>query len=537
MRRNIVFQFWVQIIVLAASGSVTFSNGANVCIQWDDYHEGSTVVSHEDGTMMKKDSYLGNKGTYICRVENTDERQQPKYEVGTTIIRDDHAHECLLFHQFKPQQQISYSTFQIARGNKDICNYYWMPISYDVNPLNPNAVIIGQASGQSDKPNFVDIALCRHDLGDGVQRVGRMFRNGNLFGECGIHIDGEEVMIGGGYESLSAWLLSDEIDINHNETATFTEEQIETHQLLYSEITQRVDQFLEDEDKQLISKITGYPFDQLMCALEDPTIIGLSAMKDILSMKRFLPHQLNLQGLSLLRSVLAERMINARRDMYGLGQHPDAVEWEKEGVLLKDYDYYTHPDNRKEFQLLLQMCSASKPDHIPTKLTWVEKNVTANPNDTQLQAHIDTFHSVVKMWVYERGDVTIEKGPLHFMRGSARNNESKLRWIYSVTIPPSIEAIKEPSLRYNGNAILDKMPDEIRPVLPLKNFQRTLIIADTSGIHHRGPAIPGTVRKTIRVQDDMQGGIPRLDPFHWSGMESWKEINVCEETKCRLILN
>ena len=70
------------------------------------------------------------------------------------------------------------------------------------------------------------------------------------------------------------------------------------------------------------------------------------------------------------------------------------------------------------------------------------------------------------------------------------------------------------------------MPNEILPVLPLDDFERTLIIADTSGIHHRGYAKPGTIRRTIRVQDDMQGGIRRVDPFEWSGWAKWDTNNV-----------
>lgn len=61
------------------------------------------------------------------------------------------------------------------------------------------------------------------------------------------------------------------------------------------------------------------------------------------------------------------------------------------------------------------------------------------------------------------------------------------------------------------------MPDVLRPVLPLNQFQRTLIIADTSGIHHRGYAAPGTVRQTYRVQSELNGGLKRTNPFDWEG--------------------
>ena len=54
------------------------------------------------------------------------------------------------------------------------------------------------------------------------------------------------------------------------------------------------------------------------------------------------------------------------------------------------------------------MWAVANASHIPTSLTWVRENITADENDPQLQTHIDTFHSAVKMWVCQRGEVTVE---------------------------------------------------------------------------------------------------------------------------------
>jgi len=279
--------------------------------------------------------------------------------------------------------------------------------------------------------------------------------------------------------------------------------------------------YITDSDKELISKITQKSFDELMTKLSDPNIISTRLLNDVLSTERFIAHELNLYGLSLLRSILAERMINARRRIYNLDSHPDTIEWERNGVLLKDYDYYSAPEHREEFHELLQMCGAIESiDQVPD-FQWSDKTVVADNNDPQQEPHVDTFHSVVKMWAYERGVVTIDHGPLHFMLGSSTNSEEKLRWVYNVTIPPAIEAIQEPSFRYRGNPVEDKMSDQIRPVLPLQEYKRTLIIADTSGIHHRGFAVEGTVRRTLRVQAGFDGGLPRQSPFVWNGWENW----------------
>ena len=49
--------------------------------------------------------------------------------------------------------------------------------------------------------------------------------------------------------------------------------------------------------------------------------------------------------------------------------------------LLKDYDYHMHPDHQEEIRYLLQMCAVANKSHIPTSLTWVRENITADEND------------------------------------------------------------------------------------------------------------------------------------------------------------
>ena len=68
------------------------------------------------------------------------------------------------------------------------------------------------------------------------------------------------------------------------------------------------------------------------------------------------------------------------------------------------------------------------------------------------------------------------------------------------------------------------MSDVIQPVLPLKQFKRTLIIADTSGVHHRGNAVEGIIRRTLRVQAGLDGGLPRQSPFEWEGWDEWNVL-------------
>ena len=48
-------------------------------------------------------------------------------------------------------------------------------------------------------------------------------------------------------------------------------------------------------------------------------------------------------------------------------------------------------------------------------------------------------------------NMTIADGPLYVSRGSHRNSVEKLRWMYSLTVPPAEQALKEPALRLFGD--------------------------------------------------------------------------------------
>ena len=101
--------------------------------------------------------------------------------------------------------------------------------------------------------------------------------------------------------------------------------------------------------------------------------------------------------------------------------------------------------------------------------------------------------------------------------------------MYQLSLPPATEAYREPSLRFRGDAANNSsnMTESLRPVLPLYCFHRTLVIADTRGIHHRGHAPPGTVRKTIRPASCNDGGLPDSVPFiGWLGLRGISIRNI-----------
>lgn len=64
--------------------------------------------------------------------------------------------------------------------------------------------------------------------------------------------------------------------------------------------------------------------------------------------------------------------------------------------------------------------------------TFVEREVIHLPWDDQYALHQDTFHRVIKIWVYGSG-TSGENGTLHVVPGSHRVSRGKLAWLYNRT--------------------------------------------------------------------------------------------------------
>jgi len=509
------------------------------CVVWRDFNTSETT--NTIASLLQDDTVIRTETCVACRVLHDPE--QKYYEFGTLDLsglqeaseeEGDDAPSSLCACVLHRDPRLRYREFQIAVKNETRCDHFWAPLAFDVDPLGPNIVRMPDVRAPELDSSPDGVAICRVTTKQGDEVMGRLMLQGRLFGHCGYlskdNTSGgggemEETYVGGNFHVLSAIprgavVVQENAGSNHGGDFDGHGHQWNS---LVTAIQERVTRYLSVEDKHLIASISGHSVEELLNDLNNTDIVSYDVLSHVLTTDRFIPHDvLNKKGLSLLRAVLAERMTLARRRNLGLDKHPDTVVWERDGVLLKDFDHYTNEQNKQEFDELLQMVAASK-SVSSTEFKWVERNVTSMPNDPQREPHIDTFHSVVKMWVYERGVVTLESGPLHFMRGSHRNTPGKLRWMYNASLPPATEAIKEPSLRFHGD-VLDSssetcMSDILRPVLPLDCYNRTLVIADTSGIHHRGNAIPGTVRKTIRVSSGHDGGLKRQNPYQLWGEE------------------
>lgn len=57
--------------------------------------------------------------------------------------------------------------------------------------------------------------------------------------------------------------------------------------------------------------------------------------------------------------------------------------------------------------------------------------MTHRTHDSQKWMHVDTFLPTWKAWVF--GPADLQRGPLHFVRGSHRITEGKLRWLHNRT--------------------------------------------------------------------------------------------------------
>jgi len=240
------------------------------------------------------------------------------------------------------------------------------------------------------------------------------------------------------------------------------------------------------------------------------------------------PHPLNGAGLHLLRVLLAERMDDARRLAATAAVNVSAEAaalrdaWVRDGYLRLDYAKYTSSQGRGNERLnaVLRMAAASHmPDHT---IRFVSRAVSHVATDPQYALHVDTFHSVVKLWVYPR-NVSVADGPLHFVRGSHRSSEGKLRWLFERTRANDPEVVTEPSLRFDvassggvqaAAALRAAGLEEAMPVLPLPTAKATILVADTSGLHCRGMAPEGTSREALRPMGaENDGGVKRLNPF------------------------
>ena len=283
----------------------------------------------------------------------------------------------------------------------------------------------------------------------------------------------------------------------------------------------------------------------------------------IMSNEKFVPHDLNAKGLHALRALLAEKMTHRRQLRTGFAKHPLFERMFEDGVVvLPDFggnmstdDHgaagRTHPLNvhlsgHSFLAQLLRRLSGYRHLDLEGFDDWTR--LVHYRADSQTWMHVDTFFPTWKAWIFEH--TPIQTGPFTYVRGSHRNSEQKLRWLFNRTrryvSQPALDALHNPTvnakrmprvLPYSDEAfgfdpairVAGFEPGQSRlkvrstlapfgfelptPVVTGKGW--TLVIADTSGLHSRGWARPGEVRTSTVMRSSLAGEdfLPRKNIF------------------------
>ena len=134
------------------------------------------------------------------------------------------------------------------------------------------------------------------------------------------------------------------------------------------------------------------------------------------------------------------------------------------------------------------------------------------PPDPQLELHSDTFYPSLKAWLFLT-DVAEDGRPLTYVPGSHRLTPERLRWERAKSVRLSAEGDRL-SQRGSFRAAREELPglglpDPVRFAVPAN----TLVVADTYGLHARGPSD----RPTLRVE---LWAYCRRTPFlPWTGFD------------------
>jgi hypothetical protein len=389
------------------------------------------------------------------------------------------------------------------------CDVWWREVSPDVVPPIPELALSFGTDSHGHK-----LGLCRTfgedvSVDGGHKIVGTFFEEGPDFGRCFfVRPDGSTGFLDGGLFHVMQARAAEESCIDD------PGRQAE----LSVALRERLDKFITLEDKKLLEKVVGAPLTSYAELYSDVISLGSCDLQMVLSSARFVPHQLNIKGMQVLRAQLAERMADARAEARGYSNNSDYLEWKHKGIIFKDFKAI----GDEGLHRLMKIALGEETLAIPSPpYDWVMRNVSCQSAwDPQNDVHIDTFYSIVKIWIFGQ-NVTLNEGPFAFAPGSHRNSEGRLRWMHAYSLPPATEASAEPSFRILGSmSAIAAAPDFVTSVLkstsavvPLPGVRYTLVIADTSALHGRARGLPGYTRNSWRLRGDTDGGLKRVDPY------------------------
>ena len=359
------------------------------------------------------------------------------------------------------------------------CAVWWRAVSDDVIPPTPELAIV--------LPDDASAGACR-----GANMTGALgIADDSNFGRC--VVGNASFDNGGGFDILQARRHTQVIDCGDRGRI--------------KERWRKLLAVLDENDYELVGEATG----------QDATYIrnvsaafGRTAsacdFEGFLSVSRLFVHVLNVEGLHALRATLAERLRDQRLIKYAPpGPLLDA--WRRDGVLIRPYI------SDSDVYALLRV-AAAEPVVPPPPYDWVVRNVAPAENDPQGAAHVDSFASVVKVWVFEA--VSFDEGPLHVARGSHRHTKERLAWEHARANGEA--ALLEPSFRLAGPDDEEGAAAFVRASLadaaPIVAEGPIVVVVDTSLVHFRGAG--SRIRRSRRLRGDNGGGLARRDPFRFA---------------------
>jgi hypothetical protein len=141
--------------------------------------------------------------------------------------------------------------------------------------------------------------------------------------------------------------------------------------------------------------------------------------------------------------------------------------------------------------------------------------------DPQTMLHADTFHPTVKAWLFLT-DVAEDEGPFVYVPGSHRMTPARLAWERARSVQAS-RGLDRLSSRGSLRIGEEELPTLGLP--PPRVFAvpaNTLVVADTSGFHARGPS----ARPSMRIEIWSYG---RRNPFlPWTGLDPLSLPGIAE---------
>jgi hypothetical protein len=164
----------------------------------------------------------------------------------------------------------------------------------------------------------------------------------------------------------------------------------------------------------------------------------------------------------------------------------------------------------RRLKRLLAYCGG-KASHSVLYIQRIHNGFRKNKADPQKNMHSDTFHPTMKAWLFLE-DVTAEKGPFTYVRGSSRLTWKRLKWEYrrSINAAGLHDGYSEKGSMRADARDLEEMGLPAPQGITAK--AGTLVIANTNGFHGRGQAAEDASRLELWAYS-------RHNPFSpWPGL-------------------